>query len=68
MWYKQFLSPFNLICFKLLSFFPQEQGGIYIAEENIFQSLSEFVAYYRKNELSAKTKLKLAKHYGHMEL
>lgn len=57
-----------MICFKLLSFFLQEQGGIYIAEENIFQSLSELVAYYRKNELSAKTKLKLAKHYGHMEL
>lgn len=48
--------------------YKKEQGGIYIAEENIFQSLSELVAYYRKNELSAKTKLKLAKHYGHMEL
>lgn len=48
--------------------YKKEQGGIYITEETIFQSLSELVAYYRKNELSGKTKRKLTKHYGHMEL
>lgn len=54
--------------FQTVISFSQEQGGIYITGETIFQSLSELVAYYRKYELSARTKLKLAKHYGHIEL
>lgn len=48
--------------------YKKEQGGIYITEETTFKCLSELVAYYRTNDLSAKTKLKLTKHYGHMTL
>ncbi|XP_078312816.1 uncharacterized protein LOC111135710 [Crassostrea virginica] len=56
-------SPADELQFRI---FKQGNGQIYINEGVFFTSLSELVEYYRKNDLSTPSRLRLAKQYGHM--